>query len=92
MAARGSGSKKKSPLIKIDPELVEKLGWLVRIRNADRDESTPEWTAALIVEPLIRTTIERDFKVIESQVESIKRDQSKAAKRLHDHDSKPVGG
>ncbi len=81
----GKGPK-KSPLVKIDPELVEKIQWLVRVRNTNRKEGVPEWTAAIIVEPLIRTTIERDYKLIVGEVERIKRDEAKAAKRLQDHD------
>jgi len=86
--ATPGSSKKKSPLVKIDPELVDKIQWIVRVRNANRDAKTPEWTAAIIVEPLIRTTVERDYAVIRDQVENIKRDEAKAAKRLQDHDAK----
>lgn len=83
-AKPSSLEKKKTNLVKIDPELVEKIAWIVRIRNDSGEDA--EWTAARIIEPLIRTSVERDYNLIKDQVESIKRDQAKAAKRLKDRD------
>lgn len=86
-----SVDKKKSPLVKIDPELVEKIQWIVRFRNKVRKPGEKEWAAADIVEPLIRSVVERDYKVIEPEVANIMRDEERAAKRLQDHDAKAKG-
>lgn len=61
--ARAKTSQPKG-MIRIPADLAEKLGWLA--------EFSDDQTVSDIVEPLIRSTVEKRFARIESRVEIIK--------------------
>lgn len=69
----------KQPLVRLDPDLVSKLGWIVYLRKKAGEEG---YTAGAYVEPLIRGSIQNDYKKIETDVEAIKRLEAKAGQKL----------
>ena len=76
-------SQNGTDLVKIDPALVEKLGWIVKLRKAAGQKG---FTNASYLEPLIRTSIERDYRVIEKDVEAIKQREAAGGKKLQEQD------
>lgn len=84
-----AAASNQSPQVRIDPELLTKLNWIVEMKKLNGQKS---YTAASFVEPLIRDSIESDYGVIQAEVESIKHIKAKAAQKMKQHDagSKPV--
>lgn len=57
--------------VRVFEDLADKLGWLTRINGGN---------AAQILDPLIRPSIESAFKMIEADVERIKRAEEEVRK------------
>lgn len=77
--ARGRPPKPEEDkkLVKLNADLVEMITWIVRIKKRD----TPGYTAADLVEPLLKPQIVARYKLIEDDVKRIKKAEESAASK-----------
>lgn len=76
--AKPEGEDKK--LVKLGADLVEMIGWIVRVTKRER----PGYTAADLVDPLLRPQVVARYKLIEDEVKKIKKAEAAASEELAD--------
>jgi hypothetical protein len=84
---KGRGRPKKpdeegTRSVKLNADLVEMIKWIVHITKRDR----PGYSAAQLVDPLLRPQIMARYKVIEQDVEKIKRAEASASEKATEGD------
>jgi hypothetical protein len=62
-------------MVRLHGDLADMIGWIVRIAK----KKDANYTAAQLIDPLLRPQIEARFKLIEKDVESIKRSEASAS-------------
>lgn len=64
--------------VKLNADLVDMIKWIVKFRR----EQEPSFTAAQLVDPLLRPQILLQYGKVKDRVEKIKRDTAAAADNL----------
>lgn len=64
-------------IVKLNADLVEMIGWIVRITKQQR----PGYTAAELVDPLLRPQITARYQLIEDDVKKIKKAEASASEK-----------
>lgn len=62
-------------MVRVKDDLADMIGWIVRIAK----KKDPNYTASQLVDPLLRPQIKARYKLIESDVEKIKKSEDSAS-------------
>jgi len=64
-------------MLRVNNDLADMIAWIVRVAK----KKDPSYTAAQLVDPLLRPQILVKYKLIESDVERIKRAENSASEK-----------
>lgn len=65
-------------MVRTYADLADMIGWIVRFAK----KSDPGFTAAELIDPLLRPQIETRYKLIEADVEKVKRAEDSGSSKM----------